>query len=88
MLFRSAEVGVSFASSKPLETLGLTPREAEVLLWAAQGKSNSDISIILGAAEGTIKKHLEHIFEKIGVESRNAATVRAIEILTKAVPKR
>ena len=71
-----------FTSHKPLQALGLTEREAEVLLWVAQGKSNPDISIILGATEGTVKKHLEHIFEKLGIESRNAAAMRAIEILS------
>ncbi len=76
------EFAADFTSARPLEGIGLTPREAEVLLWLAQGKSNPDIAIILGAAEGTVKKHLEHIFEKLGVESRNAATLRAIEVLS------
>ena len=71
-----------FTSAKPLLALGLTEREAEVLLWIAQGKSNPDISTILGTAESTIKKHIEHIFEKLGLESRNAAAMRAIEILS------
>ena len=72
-----------FTSAKPLEAgLKLTPREAEVLLWVAQGKSNPEISTILGTAENTIKKHLQNIFEKLGIESRNAATVRALEILS------
>jgi DNA-binding NarL/FixJ family response regulator len=79
------EFAPDFSSSKPLETLGLTAREAEVLLWVAQGKSNPDISGILGASEGTIKKHLEHIFEKLGIESRNAAALRAIEVLSAPV---
>jgi len=70
-----------FSSSKPLEALGLTPREAEVLLWVAQGKSNQDIATLLGASESTIKKHLQNIFEKLGLEGRNAATVRALEVL-------
>ncbi|HKS38527.1 MAG TPA: response regulator transcription factor [Verrucomicrobiae bacterium] len=78
----NAEFKPNFDSAKPLETLGLTPREAEVLLWVAQGKSNADIGIILGMSEGTAKKHLEHIFEKLGIESRNAATVRALEVLS------
>src|SRR5437762_6027567 len=72
----------NFSSPKPLETLGLTPREAEVLLWVAQGKSNGDIAIILGMAEKTVKKHMGSIFEKLGVEGRNAATVRALEVLS------
>lgn len=70
-----------FSSPLPLLALGLTMREAEVLLWIAQGKSNGDIGGILGATEGTVKKHAQHIFEKLGVESRNAATIRALEML-------
>jgi DNA-binding NarL/FixJ family response regulator len=70
-----------FTSSARLETLGLTPREAEVLLWVAQGKSNSEISTILGTAEGTIKKHLQHLFEKLGVDNRHAAAMQAVEAL-------
>jgi DNA-binding NarL/FixJ family response regulator len=71
-----------FTSSAPLEALGLTPREAEVLLWVAQGKSNPEISTILGAAEKTIKVHLGHVFEKLGVDNRNAASLRALEKLS------
>src|SRR5262245_34241701 len=60
-----------FSAPEPLQSrLGLTPREAEVLLWVAQGKSNAETSMITGAAEKTVKKHLTHIFEKLGVESR------------------
>ena len=73
----------NFESPKPLETLRLTPREAEVLLWVAQGKSNGDIAILLGMAEKTVKKHMGNIFDKLGVESRNAATVRALEVLSR-----
>ena len=72
----------NFDSPKPLETLGLTPREAEVLLWVAQGKSNGDIAILLGMAEKTVKKHMGSIFDKLGLEGRNAATVRALEVLS------
>ena len=71
-----------FTSAKPLESLGLTVREAEVLLWVAQGKSNGDIGILLGMAEKTVKKHMGNIFDKLGLEGRNAATVRALEILS------
>jgi DNA-binding NarL/FixJ family response regulator len=80
-----AELKPNFSSAKPLETvLGLTPRESEVLLWIAQGKSNSDIGTILGCAENTVKVHTGRIFEKIGAENRNSATLRALEILSKA----
>jgi DNA-binding NarL/FixJ family response regulator len=70
-----------FSSPEPLKAIGLTDREAEVLLWVAQGKSNGDIAILLGMAEKTVKKHMGNIFEKLGVEGRNAATVRALEAL-------
>src|SRR3954467_2250778 len=51
-----------FSSVEPLLKLGLTPRAAEALLWLAQGKTNSDIAIILGITESTIKKHVQEIF--------------------------
>src|SRR4029079_1928439 len=75
-----------FSSFKPLvEKLGLTEREAETLRWFAQGKSNSDISAILGNSEKTVKKAMGHIFEKLGLESRTAAALRAVEVLNVAV---
>jgi len=51
----------------------LTGRESEVLLWVARGKTNRDIADILGMSPRTVNKHLEHIFEKLGVETRTAA---------------
>lgn len=71
-----------FSSYEPLLKLELTPRVAEVLLWVAQGKTNSDIATILGISESTVKKHLLEIFEKLGVETRSAATLRALETLS------
>jgi DNA-binding NarL/FixJ family response regulator len=71
-----------FTSSEPLLTFGLTPRAAETLLWLAQGKTNPDIATILGITESTVKKHVQEIFEKLGVETRGAATVRALEVLS------
>jgi DNA-binding NarL/FixJ family response regulator len=67
-----------------LVALGLTAREAEVLYWIAQGKSNPDIAVILGANVRTVHKHVEHIFQKLGVETRNAAMLAALEILRPA----
>lgn len=64
-----------------LMQLGLTAREAEVLYWIAQGKSNPDTAIILGASVRTVHKHVEHIFQKLGLETRNAATLAALELL-------
>ena len=71
-----------FSSSEPLLVLGLTPRAAEALLWLAQGKTNSDIAAILGITESTVKKHVQEMFDKLGVETRGAATLRALETLT------
>jgi len=71
-----------FDSAAPLEKLGLTPREAEVLLWIAQGKTNAEIGMILEAATATVKKHVERVLEKLGAENRQSAAVRAIEALS------
>ena len=73
-----------FSSAEPLLKLGLTPRAAEALLWLAQGKTNSDIAAILGITESTVKKHVQEIFEKLGVETRGAAAVCALEALSVA----
>jgi DNA-binding NarL/FixJ family response regulator len=73
----------NFNSARPLETeLGLTPRVAETLLWIAQGKTNPDIATILGISEGTVKKHVLEIFGALGVETRTAASLRALEVLS------
>ncbi|MCK0198517.1 response regulator transcription factor [Ancylobacter sp. 6x-1] len=61
--------------------LGLTLREAEVLLWLARGKSNRDIAEILALSPRTVNKHLEQVYAKIGVENRAAATALAIKAL-------
>ncbi|HMV18468.1 MAG TPA: DNA-binding response regulator [Zoogloea sp.] len=51
----------------------LTQKEAEVLYWVTQGKTSKDIGDILGSSPRTVNKHLEHVFEKLGVETRTAA---------------
>src|ERR1051325_8116288 len=77
------QFGPDFTSSRPLaDRLGLSEREAEVLLWVAQGKSNADVGGILGVSDKTVKKHMGNIFEKLGLESRTAAALRAVEILS------
>jgi len=80
----AAQFKPDFSSARPLLALGLTAREAEVLLWVAQGKSNGDVATLLGLAEKTVKKHLGNVFEKLGVENRNSASLRALEKLTAA----
>lgn len=76
-----------FSSAKPLLALGLTPRAAETLLWLAQGKTNTEIATILGVTESTIKKHVQEVFDKLGVETRGAATLRTLEALNAETPK-
>ena len=65
------------AASARLTEAALTPRETEVLSWLAKGKTNRDIGDILGTSPRTVNKHLEHIFEKLGVETRSAAAALA-----------
>jgi len=59
--------------SARLQQAALTHRESEVLSWVAKGKTNRDIAEILGMSPRTVNKHLEHIFDKLGVETRSAA---------------
>lgn len=55
----------------------LTNRESEVLYWATKGKTSRDIGDILGSSPRTVNKHLEHVFVKLGVETRTAAASMA-----------
>lgn len=67
---------------KALCTLGLTAREAEVLYWFTEGKTNPEISTILDTTLHTIKKHNNKLFAKLGVETRMAAARLAMSVLT------
>lgn len=66
-----------------LQQLGLTGREAEVLLWLSRGKANREIGQILGISPRTVNKHLEQIFVKLGVENRASAAARAVRLLSR-----
>ncbi|MEG4491398.1 LuxR C-terminal-related transcriptional regulator [Microcoleus sp. D3_18_C4] len=68
-------------SISTLESLGLTKREAEVLFWIAKDKSNAGIAKVLGCSEGTVRKHLEHLYGKLSVQTRTAAVMVAMEKL-------
>ncbi|MDO4909042.1 MAG: response regulator transcription factor [Corynebacterium sp.] len=57
----------------------LTPREIEVLLLVANGASNREIGQILFLSEATVKSHLVHIYDKLGVRSRTSAVAAARE---------
>lgn len=58
---------------------GLTVRELEVLHWLAEGKNNPEIAVILRISPRTVHKHVEHIFRKLGVETRHAAMRKALD---------
>lgn len=56
-----------------LSRFGVTQREGEVLSWVAQGKTNEQIGAILSISHRTVGKHLERVYEKLGVETRTSA---------------
>jgi DNA-binding NarL/FixJ family response regulator len=64
-----------------VDAFRVTEREAEVLYWVIHGKTNRDIGDILGISHRTINKHLENLFEKLGVETRTAAAAVAMRRL-------
>ncbi|HYE40380.1 MAG TPA: LuxR C-terminal-related transcriptional regulator, partial [Ramlibacter sp.] len=59
---------------------GLTPREREVVHWLAHGKTDAEIAAVLGTSRRTVQKHLEHVYVKLGVETRTAAVMRALAL--------
>ena len=75
------EEQITALSPHSLLSLGLTRREAEVLAWVAQGKTNAEIGV-LQTSPYTVIKHLQHIFEKLGVRSRTAAAAYALKAVT------
>jgi len=78
VLFRIMETRSSTEEARLRDRLGLTVREAEVLLWIGHGKGTRDIAEILGMSPRTVQKHLEQIYTKLGVENRAAAAAIAI----------
>lgn len=74
-------VGKRSVGPADLLVLGLTPREAEVLYWLSEGKTNGETATILGSSRRTVEKHVEHLLEKLGVENRAAAIRTALKVL-------
>ena len=64
--------------AKPAVTL--SPRETQVLALVAQGSSNPSIAAALFVSEATVKTHLLHVFEKLGVSDRTRAVTKAMEL--------
>jgi CheY-like chemotaxis protein/DNA-binding CsgD family transcriptional regulator len=73
------EVNDAAVVEATMQAFGLTLKESEVLYWVARGKTNRDIGDILGSSPATVKKHLEHVFAKLGVETRTAAASLAMQ---------
>ena len=73
------EVSDAATVEATMQAFGLTLRESEVLYWVAKGKTNRDIGDILGSSPATVKKHLERVYEKLGVETRTAAAAVAMQ---------
>jgi len=83
LLFRLAELSTTPDEQQLQQTLSLTSRESEVLLWISRGKANREIGEILAISPRTVNKHLEQIFVKLGVENRASAAARAIRALAR-----
>ncbi len=81
LLFRVSDEVTASPVERLQRRLKLTAREAEVLNWLAQGKSNRDIGAILTLSPRTVNKHLEQVFAKLQVENRTAAAVLAIRAI-------
>jgi DNA-binding NarL/FixJ family response regulator len=78
------EETASVANTAVLMASCLSRRESEVLGWVAQGKTNSEVAAALRTSLSTVKKHMEHILQKLGVETRTAAAALALRSLTRA----
>ncbi|MBK8039474.1 MAG: FHA domain-containing protein [Verrucomicrobiaceae bacterium] len=71
------------AHAARLQALGLSAREAEVMLWITEGKTNPEIALILAVTVHTVNRHVEHIFKKLDVDNRQRAIVTVLERLGK-----
>jgi len=83
LLFRLTELSTTLDEQRLQQTLSLTSRESEVLLWISRGKANREIGAILAISPRTVNKHLEQIFVKLGVENRASAAARAVRTLSR-----
>jgi DNA-binding CsgD family transcriptional regulator len=73
--------GDSLLLEERRDELGLTPRERQILAWVARGKTNSEVAQILWIAPTTVRRHLEHVYAKLGVHTRTAAVTRFLGAL-------
>lgn len=66
------------------DRFSLTEREADVLTWITNGKSNKEIAAVLEMSPRTVNKHLDRIFSKLGVENRTSAAIVSFQAIAKA----
>ncbi len=81
MVFRVSAMDPAAGAAALRAKLGLTSREAEVLYWMSQGKSNKDLALILGISPRTVTKFTELIFQKLGVDNRTSAANIALKAI-------
>lgn len=67
------------------DTLGITPREAELLGEVARGQSNKQIASACGISEGTVRKHLENAFRRLGVSNRVSAITKSMRMIRRTI---
>lgn len=75
------EEQVTHLTPASLIVLGLSQREADVLYWLIQGKTNPEIGTILSLSSRTVQTYLERVYQRLGVETRMAAAMQALESL-------
>lgn len=68
-------------SASELTSIGLTQREAEILIWMSRGKTDREIALLCAISARTVQKHAERLYIKLGVETRTAAVMAAMERL-------
>ena len=85
LAYQNAEIATARATalSRPLIAFQFTPRESEIAIWLAEGKSNPEIAAILGLSPRTVEKNVEKILEKLEVENRTAAALMIAKAGTK-----
>lgn len=71
----------SLVLEEQAEEVPLTARERDVLSWVARGKTNAEIGELLWLAPGTVRKHLENVYGKLGVNTRTAAVARFLGLI-------
>ena len=81
LLLRLIDRNEGTGEERLARAFGLSLREAEVLMWITHGKSNKEIAEILELSPRTVNKHLEQIFEKLGIENRTSAATMSVRVL-------